>query len=279
MMDKQQTGEVGVSQPTRRAFLRLCLALPAPIVLSACLGQSSTLATPQAGASPGATNVPTSQAAPTAAQQAPAQPAPTRPAPTQAPPTQAAPAQPPTQAPAAASAPPAASSAQVLPPTPECSDGSDDPTPAQTEGPYFTRNSPERASLLEPGMGGTRLILEGYVLSTSCQPVPRALLDFWQADDRGQYDNTGYRLRGHLFTDQSGQYRLETIMPGLYPGRTRHIHVKVQAPNQPVLTTQLYFPGEAANQRDGIFRPELVVQMQDVSTGKLARFDFVLSRV
>ncbi len=77
-------------------------------------------------------------------------------------------------------------------------------------------------------------------------------------------------------TDAEGRYRLETIMPGLYPGRTRHFHVKVQAPKQRVLTTQLYFPGEARNQRDGIFRPELLMAMSDSPTGKQARFNFVL---
>ena len=86
-------------------------------------------------------------------------------------------------------------------------------------------------------MPGTRIVVEGSVLTTDCRPMPQALVDFWQADDRGQYDNAGYRLRGHQFTDDTGHYRLETIVPGLYPGRTRHIHVKVQAPNQPVLTT------------------------------------------
>ena len=69
--------------------------------------------------------------------------------------------------------------------------------------------------------------------------VARALLDVWHADDRGGYDTAGFRLRGHQFTDGSGRFELETIVPGLYPGRTRHIHVKVQAPNGPILTTQL----------------------------------------
>src|SRR5207244_4653789 len=118
---------------------------------------------------------------------------------------------------------------ETLAATPACADD-DDPsassggpiTPAQTEGPYFTRNSPERASLLEAGMRGTRLVVSGRVLTTSCRPVARALLDFWQADDAGEYDNRGYRLRGHMFTDEQGNYRLETIVPGLYPGRTRH---------------------------------------------------------
>ena len=177
-------------------------------------------------------------------------------------------------APLAESASPAL--AQELPPTPECGDA-DDPTPAQTEGPYFTPNSPERSSLLEPGMPGTKIVVSGYIWTRRCQPVAGALLDFWQADDRGQYDNVGYRLRGHQYADADGRYSLETVIPGLYPGRTRHIHAKVQAPNQPVLTTQLYFPGEASNQRDGIFRPALVVDMQDGPDGKLGTFNFVLN--
>jgi hypothetical protein len=166
--------------------------------------------------------------------------------------------------------------AQELPPTPECGDA-DDPTPAQTEGPYFKPSSPERTSLLEPGMLGTKLVLSGYVLTRSCQPVAGALLDFWQADERGEYDNVGYRLRGHQFSDASGRYVLETVVPGLYPGRTRHIHLKVQAPNQPILTTQLYFPNEARDQRDGIFNPELVIGMEDGPDGKLGGFNFVLN--
>ena len=86
----------------------------------------------------------------------------------------------------------------------------------------------------------------GYVYSTDCQPVANALLDFWHCDDAGVYDNTGYTLRGHQFTDAEGRYELTTIVPGLYTGRTRHIHVKAQEPDQPVLTSQLYFPDEPA---------------------------------
>jgi len=161
---------------------------------------------------------------------------------------------------------------QALPPTPACDDG-DDPTLAQSEGPYFTPDSPERGSLLEAGLPGDRLTVAGTVLATDCRPLRRALLDFWQADAAGRYDNQGYRLRGHQFTDADSRFRLETVVPGLYPGRTRHIHVKVQAPNRPVLTTQLYFPGEAANAADGIFREELLLAM---AGDRQASFTFVL---
>ena len=176
--------------------------------------------------------------------------------------------------PASASTTPGA--AGTLAPTPACDDG-DDPTLAQTEGPYFTPDSPRRASLLEPGMGGQRLVVAGTVLTTDCRPVKAALLDFWQADDAGEYDNQGYRLRGHQFSDADGGWRLETVVPGLYTGRTRHIHVKVQAPDGPVLTTQLYFPGEPANERDGIFSPELLLgDVHDTDGARRGSFTFVL---
>jgi protocatechuate 3,4-dioxygenase beta subunit len=165
---------------------------------------------------------------------------------------------------------------QSLPPTPACDDG-DNVTIAQTEGPYYTPDTPERTSFIEPDMNGTKLVVSGYVLSTDCTPIPRALLDFWHCDDAGVYDNVGYRLRGHQFTDENGRYALETILPAVYSGRTRHIHVKAQAPNQPVLTSQLYFPGEPANLTDNIYRPELEMAVQDSEDGKLATFNFVLN--
>ena len=160
--------------------------------------------------------------------------------------------------------------------TPACGDN-EEPTPEQTEGPYYMPGSPRRASLVTPGMKGTKLLLTGTVLTTGCKPVARALLDFWQADANGGYDNRGFRLRGHQFTDARGRYRLVTVVPGLYTGRTRHIHVKVQAPGRAVLTTQLYFPGELQNGADGIFSPELVLRNMRRAGGRwTARFDFVL---
>lgn len=166
---------------------------------------------------------------------------------------------------------------EVLPPTPPCEGGKGQATPRQTEGPFYTPNTPERTRLLETGTKGTPIMVTGIVLNTRCEPVAGALLDFWQADADGVYDNQGYTMRGHQFADAKGQYRLETVMPGLYPGRTRHIHVKVQAPHGPVLTTQLYFPNEAENKRDAIYDERLVVAMPPSSAAKpAARFDFVL---
>jgi protocatechuate 3,4-dioxygenase beta subunit len=121
-------------------------------------------------------------------------------------------------------------------------------------------------------------VIEGQVFARDCRPVGGALLDFWHADTGGEYDLEGYRLRGHLFADRQGRYRLITIVPGEYPGRTRHIHVRVQAPEGRILTTQLFFPGEERNRRDGIFHPDLLMRMGERSGRKLGQFHFVLDR-
>ena len=99
---------------------------------------------------------------------------------------------------------------------------------------YFKPSSPQRADLVEPDSKARLVELSGLVLTRACRPVARALVDLWHADERGDYDNRGFRYRGHLFTDAEGRYRFRTILPALYPGRTRHYHVKVQAPERPV---------------------------------------------
>ena len=162
-----------------------------------------------------------------------------------------------------------------LPPTPACQDG-DEATLPQIEGPYFKPSSPERLELFEEGMAGQPIELVGSVLSRGCKPLAGALLDFWQADAKGQYDNSGFRLRGHQFTDAEGRYRLRSVVPGLYPGRTRHIHVKVQPPGGRVLTTQLYFPGEQQNRSDGLFRRALLMRTAKNAGWLAGRFDFVV---
>jgi protocatechuate 3,4-dioxygenase beta subunit len=170
---------------------------------------------------------------------------------------------------------PASAFAQGAAPTPQCHDGGE-ATIRQTEGPYFKPSSPQRADLVEPDAKGRLIEIEGQVLTRACRPVERALVDLWHADERGEYDNAGFHYRGHLFTDGEGRYRFRTIVPALYYGRTRHYHVKVQAPERPLLTTQLYFPDEPANRRDGLFRSDLLMRMAEARDGLSARFDFVL---
>jgi protocatechuate 3,4-dioxygenase beta subunit len=151
------------------------------------------------------------------------------------------------------------------------------PLVEQTAGPYFLAGSPRRRSLVEPGISGDRLVLTGRVLTRGCRPVVGARIDFWQADGDGVYDVEGYRLRGHQLTDAEGRYRLVTVVPGRYPGRTEHIHVKVRPRGGRERTTQLYFPGSPENAADGIFSRTMVVRrFRRAATGWTATFDFVL---
>ena len=169
----------------------------------------------------------------------------------------------------------AAVQAPQLAATRECQDG-DEPTLSETEGPFFKPSSPERSDLRDAGLKGTPMEVSGRVLTRGCKPVARALVDLWHADGEGNYDNKGFRCRGHVFTDNEGHFRFLTIVPALYPGRTRHFHAKVQASGGPLLTTQLYFPNEARNSRDGLFHRELLMRMVDSGAEKTGQFDFVL---
>lgn len=175
---------------------------------------------------------------------------------------------------------PVAARGQGTPPeelslTPAC--GEVAPTPAQTEGPYFRPGSPLKRDFTGDVAKGAAITIAGYVLTQKCEPVAGALIELWHCDDDGAYDNQGFRLRGHQFSDQQGRWWFETIVPGLYTGRTRHFHVKVQRPNGPVLTTQLYFPGEPGNAGDGIFDPSLLLDVRQAPDGGYGRYDFVIA--
>jgi protocatechuate 3,4-dioxygenase beta subunit len=165
--------------------------------------------------------------------------------------------------------------AQGLSPTPECRDG-DEPTQRQMDGPFYKPSSPERDVLVERNAKARVVELTGTVLSRSCKGVPRVLVDLWHADEAGDYDNKGFRYRGHVFTDADGRFRFRTIQPALYPGRTRHYHVKVLSTGRALLTTQLYFPNEPMNARDSLYRRALELRTADAGDAMAARFDFVL---
>src|SRR5213595_700927 len=153
-------------------------------------------------------------------------------------------------------------------------------TPAQplvelTEGPYYKANPPQNATLRTAGIAGTPLTLTGYVVSKSCQPIANAKLDFWQADGNGNYDTSGYTLRGWQLTAANGAYRLETVIPGLYPGRTEHIHFKLTV-NGKTYTSQLFFPGVSQNEGDSIYSSEMLVTLNTATSPVNGTFRFVV---
>jgi protocatechuate 3,4-dioxygenase beta subunit len=169
----------------------------------------------------------------------------------------------------------AQSNPSVLALTPDCSDHPQG-TRSSEEGPYFKPKTPLRNDLAADAPAGERITVAGLVMDPSCRPVPRALIEIWHADDRGAYDAAGYRLRGHQLSDEAGRWWFTTIVPALYPGRTRHFHFKVQRPGRSVLTTQLFFPGEPQNARDSLFNDRLLLQISQAEDGKFGRFDFIV---
>jgi len=161
-----------------------------------------------------------------------------------------------------------------LKPSGECSGT---PIPSLTEGPYYKSGSPETKNIKE-GSEGESMTLTGFVFDTDCKPIAGAWIDFWQADENGNYDLAGYKFRGHQLTDKNGFYTLETIVPPPYSGRTPHIHFKIRAnENSPIITSQLFLPGEEQNQTDSIFNDALIMKVSDVEGEKQATFNFVVT--
>ncbi len=156
-------------------------------------------------------------------------------------------------------------------------------TTSQGEGPFYTPATPRRRDIRDPLINANVLVVSGRVVDERCRPITGAVLDFWQTDHAGRYDQESYRYRGHQYTDAEGRFELVTVRPSPYTAmnisRTPHIHVKAQGAGTPLLTTQLYLPdAEETNARDGGYDPSLALRYvgQEGSFTRAA-FDFVLA--
>lgn len=158
-------------------------------------------------------------------------------------------------------------------------------TPGQSLGPFYPRNAGERPQQTDADLlvvdgdrvrsKGVPLYLTGRVVTRSGQPVRDAQVEIWQCDANAVYhhpaggaedqrdpDFQGY---GVAVTDAAGAFHFRTIKPVPYPGRTAHIHVRVQARGQSTLATQLYLPDEPGNARDTLYRSLDATQRADVA--------------
>lgn len=185
-------------------------------------------------------------------------------------------------------------------------EGNDGGTPPNLEGPFHTKNAPERTDgqlwEKQPGPDARFLTLTGTVRDVqSGEPLKGVELDFWQADENGGYDNTGFNLRGRIFSDDTGQYTLKTIVPKDYAEhdhdpigeffraleqhnrRAAHIHLKVNKPGYIPFTTQLYMPDGAYLHDDyveGAVLPELTLNFDKISKDGRnisAKFDLAIT--
>jgi len=106
------------------------------------------------------------------------------------------------------------------------------PTRVDGLGPFYEPNAPERDHT------GQGLVIAGTVRSAQdCSPLHGAVIEWWSANSRGDYDNA-HRATQRASTD--GSYQYTTDFPGRYPGRPPHVHVRVTAPGHRTLVTQVY---------------------------------------
>ncbi len=147
------------------------------------------------------------------------------------------------------------------------------PTPSDIEGPFFKIGAPLRLDLSE----NPNLTVEVKVSNTKGDVVVGATVDFWQADEKGNYDNETYNYRGKWVTTDK-PFVIKTIVPGDYPideneFRCAHLHFMISAPGHNKLTTQLYFPDDKYNLTDHWFDPARVI------SHPVGKFEFILEKM
>jgi protocatechuate 3,4-dioxygenase beta subunit len=171
------------------------------------------------------------------------------------------------------------------------------PTPSQTEGPFYPVALPADSDfdLLRNGNAryplGQPAWVEGTVVDTAGRPVPGAVVEIWQCDQAGHYHHPGdggradpaFQGFGRVAVDSEGRYRFRTLRPAPYGGRTPHIHVKVRLERRELLTTQLYVAGDPGNERDFLWqrlnaqgRAALTVPFTPDTGGLRARFPIIV---
>jgi protocatechuate 3,4-dioxygenase beta subunit len=150
--------------------------------------------------------------------------------------------------------------------------GSLPPSPAQTLGPFYPRHAAERPGQTDADLlvvdgdrvlsKGIPILLTGRLLDRRGQPL-QATVEIWQCDANAVYHHPAggaeaerdpnFQGYGIARSTAGGEFYFRTIRPVAYPGRTPHIHVRVQPDGGRAFATQLYLPGEAGNARDFLF--------------------------
>ncbi|HVE71712.1 MAG TPA: hypothetical protein VNI54_10115 [Thermoanaerobaculia bacterium] len=124
-------------------------------------------------------------------------------------------------------------------------------TSAAVKGPYWRPGAPFTNDITQKD--GEVIAVHGVVRSArTCKPVPNALLDVWQADHHGDYDDEAGRAR--VRSGSNGEFSFRTVRPAPYGStgwmRPAHIHFQLSAEGHRTLITQLYFEGDPYLDRD-----------------------------
>jgi protocatechuate 3,4-dioxygenase alpha subunit len=172
-----------------------------------------------------------------------------------------------------------------------------EPTPSQTVGPFFhdALLGEDRSELVPPDHPlGVRI--EGTVYDGAGEPVPDAMVEMWQANEAGRYDDPtddsedlaldpeNFSGFGRSGTNADGTFSFLTVNPGPVPGpdgglQAPHIMVSVFARGLlKRLVTRIYFPDEEeSNAKDPVLSsiddPEFRKTLVANDEGGVLRFD------
>jgi protocatechuate 3,4-dioxygenase alpha subunit len=102
------------------------------------------------------------------------------------------------------------------------------PTGEMTLGPFFPREFGQGANDLSQLDGkpvkGEVIEISGRVVQGDGKALDNVILEIWQADGEGRYDNPAFFGWGRAATNAEGIYRFKTIRPGAPAGRAPHIN-------------------------------------------------------
>jgi protocatechuate 3,4-dioxygenase alpha subunit len=98
------------------------------------------------------------------------------------------------------------------------------PTAEMTLGPFFPREFAAGANDLTANAQGERIDVTGRVVQADGRALDNLVLEIWQADAEGRFDNPSFCGWGRAATDANGVYLFRTIKPGSPAGRAPHIN-------------------------------------------------------
>jgi protocatechuate 3,4-dioxygenase beta subunit len=120
------------------------------------------------------------------------------------------------------------------------------PTAEMTLGPFFPREFAAGANDLAGSARGELIEITGRVVQADGRPLEHLLVEIWQADAQGRFDNPAFSGWGRAATDADGVYFFRTIKPGACEGRTPHINfLLLYSGLMRQLQTVLYFDDAA----------------------------------
>jgi protocatechuate 3,4-dioxygenase alpha subunit len=131
------------------------------------------------------------------------------------------------------------------------------PTSEMTLGPFFPREFAQGASDLTvldgKPVSGEVIEITGRVVQVDGAPLDNLVLEIWQANAEGRYDDPAFFGWGRAATDASGVYRFRTIRPGAPQGRVPHVNFIILFSGlMRHLQTVMFFEGED-NGKDPVF--------------------------